>query len=70
MFFGKIPDDQFFYLNLVEVAESLSYISLANFLEFSMKLRNSCEIIQSCIDLNIRGERNPVEWKVTFSAVL
>ena len=61
MFFGKIPDDQFFYLNLVEVAESLSYISLADFLEFSMKLKNSCVIIQSCIDLNIRGERNPVK---------
>ena len=61
MFFGKILDDQFFYLNLVEVAESLSYISLADFLEFSMKLKNSCVIIQSCIDLNIRGERNPVK---------
>ena len=38
MFFSKIPDSQFFFfnLNLVKMAESLIYISLANFLELSM----------------------------------
>lgn len=84
MLFSKIPDSQFFfksefrwngrksYLHFIsEFSRTLDGITETREIYVLLFFGNldSHIIIQGYIDLNIRGEWNPAEWKVIFSAV-